>query len=263
MNISIIGPGRAGGAIAIAATAAGHRITSIDGRNADAVAYLASIVDVEPATPDLRIIAVSDDAIGEVAERVAREGGTTPTVHVSGAVQTLVLDPIAATGVQVGSLHPLQTLPDPERGAARLDGAWMAVTADEPLRSMLHDFAASLGCHPFDLDDDIKPLYHAGAAAAANFTLTTLDLALALFEAAGVPFEAARPLVEAIVAHAFELGPAGALTGPVARGDAATVATQIEAIRRQVPQAESLFVDLARSTAKLAGTADVIEEALQ
>jgi predicted short-subunit dehydrogenase-like oxidoreductase (DUF2520 family) len=139
----------------------------------------------------------------------------------------------------------------------------MAVTADEPLRSLLHEFAASIGCHPFDLNDDVKPLYHAAAAAAANYTLTTLDLSLALFEAAGVPFEAAHPLIEAIIANAFDLGPAGALTGPVARGDVSTVAAQVAAIRDAIPQAEELFVDLTRSTAALAGTSDEIERALR
>ncbi len=173
------------------------------------------------------------------------------------------LAPVAATGVQTGSMHPLQTFPDAQRGAARLDGSWMAVTADEPLRSLLHEFAVSIGCHPFDLNDDVKPLYHAAAAAAANYTLTTLDLSLALFEAAGVPFEAAHPLIEAIIANAFDLGPAGALTGPVARGDVSTVAAQVAAIRDAIPQAEELFVDLTRSTAALAGTSDEIERALR
>ncbi|MDK1018656.1 MAG: DUF2520 domain-containing protein [Actinomycetota bacterium] len=262
VNISIIGPGRAGGALAIAAAQAGHRITSVEGRNSDAVARLRALVPITSGTPDLRIIAVSDDAIAQVAEVLANEHDPAPTVHVSGAMATTLLAPIAAHGVQVGSLHPLQTLPDAQRGAQRLDGAWMAITADEPLRGILHGFAASLGCHPFDLTDDAKPLYHAGAAAVANYTLTTLDLALALFEAAGVPFEAARPLIEATVANAFELGPAGALTGPVARGDTVTVALQLDAIRRQVPQAEALFVDLARSTARLAGTSDAIDGVL-
>jgi predicted short-subunit dehydrogenase-like oxidoreductase (DUF2520 family) len=159
-------------------------------------------------------------------------------------------------------MHPLQTLPDAERGAARLEGAWMAITSEDPLRSELHDLSVSLGCRPFDLEDDVKPLYHAAAAAAANYTLTTLDLSLALFEAAGVPFEAAHPLIEAIIANVFDLGPAGALTGPVARGDAATVARQVEAIRDRIPQAEELFVDLTRSTARLAGTSDEIESVL-
>jgi predicted short-subunit dehydrogenase-like oxidoreductase (DUF2520 family) len=262
MNIAIIGPGRAGGAIAIAASRCGHTITSIEGRNADSVSELKMNVDVLPGVPDLRIVAVSDDAIPEVAAVIADLADPVPTVHVSGAVPIDALAQIAATGVQTGSLHPLQTLPDAQRGAARLDGAWMAITAEEPLRGRLHDLAVSLGCRPFDLSDDVKPLYHAAAAAAANYTLTTLDLSLALFEAAGVPFEAAHPLIEATIANAFDLGPARALTGPVARGDAATVTRQLAAIRERVPQAEALFVDLTRSTARLAGTLDEIEIAI-
>jgi predicted short-subunit dehydrogenase-like oxidoreductase (DUF2520 family) len=262
MNISIVGSGRAGGALAIAASQSGHTVTSIEGRNPDSVARLKDLVAVGTGAPDLRIIAVSDDAIPEIAAVVADLADPVATVHVSGAVPVASLDPIRSTGVQTGSLHPLQTLPDAERGAQRLAGSWMAVTAEEPLRSQLNEFAASLGCRPFDLDDDVKPLYHAAAAAAANYTLTTLDLSLALFEAAGVPFEAAHPLIEAIIANAFDLGPAGALTGPVARGDAATVARQVEAIRERIPQAEQLFVDLTRSTARLAGTSDEIEGVL-
>lgn len=262
MNIAIVGSGRAGGALAIAASRSGHSITSIEGRNAESVARLTALVDVRAGTPDLRIIAVSDGAIAEIAAVVADLADPVPTVHVSGAVAVDALAPIAATGVQTGSMHPLQTLPDAERGAAHLDGSWMAITAEDPLCLQLHGFAASIGCRPFDLSDDVKPLYHAAAAAAANYTLTTLDLALALFEAAGVPFEAAHPLIEAIIANAFDIGPAGALTGPVARGDAATVASQVAAIRERVPQAEQLFIDLTRSTARLAGTSGDIEEVL-
>lgn len=263
MNIAFFGSGRAAGALAVAASRSGHTITSIEGRNSEAVAALAALVNVSPQHPDLRIVAVQDDAIPEVAAAIAELDSPVPTVHVSGAVSVDALDRVAQTGVQTGSIHPLQTFPDAERGAARLQGSWIAVTADEPLRSMLHTLASSVGARPFDLSDDVKPLYHAGAAAAANYTLTTLDLSLALFEAAGVPFEAAHPLIEAIVANAFDLGPAGALTGPVARGDAATVSAQIAAIRANVPQAEQLFIDLTRSTARLAGTSDEIERALR
>lgn len=262
MNIAIFGSGRAGGALAIAASRSGHTITSIEGRSAESVSVLKTLVDVVPGAPDLRIVAVSDDAIPEVAAVMAELADPVPTVHVSGAVPVDALAPIATMGVQTGSMHPLQTLPDAQRGAARLDGAWMAITALDPLRGQLHDLAVSFGCRPFDLRDEVKPLYHAAAAAAANYTLTTLDLSLALFEAAGVPFEAAHPLVEAIIANAFDLGPAGALTGPVARGDTATVARQLAAIRDRVPQAEALFVDLTRSTARLAGTLDEIEAAI-
>lgn len=263
MNIAIHGAGRAGGALAMAASSAGHSIVSIVSRSVQSVDRLAALVEVRSGAPDLVILAVSDDATSATAATIAVGGSTVPTVHLSGALPVSALDPIGRTGVQIGSIHPLQTLPDAQRGAERLSGAWMAVTAQDPLRKLLFDFATSLGCQPFDLDDADKPMYHAGAAAAANYTLTTLALARSLLEAAGVPFEAVRPLVDAVIDNAFEMGPTEALTGPIARGDAATVRRQIEAIRRTMPEAEGTFIDFARATAAMAGTSVEIEVALR
>jgi predicted short-subunit dehydrogenase-like oxidoreductase (DUF2520 family) len=159
--------------------------------------------------------------------------------------------------MSVGSFHPLQTLPTPEAGAGRLSGAWIAVTAeDEVLRTRLHDLAASLGANPFDLADAAKPLYHAAAAAAANFPLVALAMAADLFAAAGVPFEASKPLVDAVVANAFALGPRAALTGPVARGDVGTVEAQIQAVVSSAPDWETAFRALVGELAKVTGRVD-------
>jgi len=263
MNIAIHGAGRAGGALAIAASRAGHSIVSIVSRSERSVDFLAALVEVSSGTPDLVALSVSDDAIAATAAAIAVGGETVPTVHLSGAVPVSALDPIGRTGAQVGSIHPLQTFPDAQRGAERLSGAWIAVTAQDPLRTRLHEFAISLGCQPFDLDDADKPMYHAGAAAAANYTLTALDIARSLLEEVGVPFEAARPLVDAVIDNAFEMGPREALTGPIARGDATTVRRQLDAIRRVMPGAERAFVDFARATAVMAGTSAEIDGALQ
>ena len=91
---------------------------------------------------------------------------------------------------------------------------------------MLRGYAGSLGLRPFPLADELRAPYHAGASAAANFVVEALAVSHDLLAAAGVPYEAARPLVEQVVANAFRLGPDAALTGPVARGDAATVRAQ-------------------------------------
>ncbi len=107
----------------------------------------------------------------------------------------------------------------------------MAVTADEPLRSELHSFAASLGGIPFDLRDADRTTYHAAAAAAANFPTAAFAIAQRLLESTGVPFDAVRPLVDRIVANAFELGPRASLTGPIARGDVDTIEAQVDAVR--------------------------------
>lgn len=259
MNIEIHGSGRAAGALVLASARAGHRIVGIRARNAAAAAEIEELVEMSEGTPELRVIAVSDAAIREVADQIAGEDPI-PTVHVSGAVPLAALDPVRDVGADVGSFHPLQTLPSAEIGAMRLEGAWIAITADGRLRKALEDWARSLGGVPFLLDDDKKPLYHAAAAASANFPLASLGVAEELFGQAGVPFEAARPLIEAIVANAFEMGPRPALTGPIARGDAGTVAAQLEAVDAHVPAAAAIFRDLSRATALYAGaTPEVLD----
>ncbi|MEA2000963.1 MAG: Rossmann-like and DUF2520 domain-containing protein, partial [Actinomycetota bacterium] len=232
MRILLVGPGRAGMSLAMAALAAGHDLVAIVGRTIESSERGAAMVDSVPLTmgdelpdADLLLIAVRDGAIEAVAAGLAGHvTGIGAAVHVSGLTSVTVLRPLRDVGLHVGSFHPLQTLPTPKAGAARLAGAFIAVTAEPPLQQQLEALAVDLGATPFVLDDAVKPLYHAAAAAAANFPLAALAMAADMFEEAGVSWAAARPLVEAVVANAFELGPRAALTGPVARGDTETVA---------------------------------------
>lgn len=269
MDLSLVGPGRAGLAVTIAAQRAGHRIVGVLGRDPEAASAAASDLGTrtlswdEPLPAcDLALVAVRDDAIPEVAERLSGQCGSVGgVVHLSGLTSIKVLEPL---GVPFGSFHPLQTLPTPEVGAGRLAGAWIAVTTgDDLLADHLFTLATSLGCHPFELADDRKALYHAAAATAANFSLAVLAMSQRLFEAAGVDFAAARPLIDAVVANAAAMGPEAALTGPVARGDVATVRAQVAAVRDEVPDLAEHFVALVRATAAIAGTTDAIEEALR
>lgn len=263
MRIALVGPGRAGLSVAIAADGSGHDVVAVAARDAerargaarrfDAVAL--AIGEPIPAV-DLIIMAVHDDAIEGVAGQVApiAENAAASAIHLSGATPLDALAPFVAGGLTIGSLHPLQTLPTPERGARLLLGAWMAVTADEPLRSDLHDLARSLGGLPFDLPDEDRTVYHAAATAAANFPIAALAISRRLLEAAGVPFEATRPLVDAIVSNAFDLGPSAALTGPVARGDVETVDAHIAAVRAAAPELASAFEAMVNATADVAAS---------
>jgi predicted short-subunit dehydrogenase-like oxidoreductase (DUF2520 family) len=261
MNIEIFGAGRAGGAIALAASRAGHRIVGIRTRNPNAAAALEDLVPLVDGTADLRILAVSDNAIESIASNLV-DAAPTPTVHLSGARSIRLLDPLAEAGIAVGSFHPLQSFPDAVRGAARLGGAWVAITADEPFAAILDDFAASLGCIPFRLDDAAKPRYHAAASAVANFTAACLGVGARILADVGVPFEATQPLVEAVVANCFDQEPRTALTGPIARGDTETVAAQIAAVRDMDDDTAEAFVDLARATARFAGSSAEMREVI-
>ncbi len=262
MRLIIVGPGRAGGAIAIAASNAGHEIAGILARTPEAADEAARRFGSQPlawdeplSAADVLVVAVRDGAIETVADRLApTAGAVAAAVHLSGLVPVDALGALAAAGLAIGSFHPLQTLPTAEVGAARLAGASVAVTAHGELRESLHDLGRSLGVIPFDLDDGAKPLYHAAAVAAANVPIASLAVAADLLRVAGVSFDHTRALVDAVVANAFELGPRAALTGPVVRGDAGTLAAHIAAISRSAPEWEAQYRSMIDLVAAVAGT---------
>jgi predicted short-subunit dehydrogenase-like oxidoreductase (DUF2520 family) len=205
---------------------------------------------------DLIVIAVRDQAIEEVAGQIApvARNAAASAVHLSGATPVSALAPFVGQGLAVGSFHPLQTMPTPDRGARALAGSWMAVTAAEPLRSELRSFAASIGGIPFDLRDADRATYHAAAACAANFPTAAFSIAQHLLEESGVSFEAIRPLVNQVVANSFELGPAASLTGPIARGDTDTIDAQIDAVRAVAPDLADAFEAMVSATTEVAAS---------
>jgi predicted short-subunit dehydrogenase-like oxidoreductase (DUF2520 family) len=140
------------------------------------------------------------------------------------------------------SMHPLQTF-SRTRGAEQLDGAWAAVSADtgEAIRvgSQLADL---VGLRPFVLDDDRRALYHAGAVIASNYLVTLYRAAARALEAAGAPPEALMPLMRRTIENGFEL------TGPIARGDWATVDAHLAALTTELPDLVPLYRTLAQAT---------------
>jgi predicted short-subunit dehydrogenase-like oxidoreductase (DUF2520 family) len=265
MKIALAGPGRAGMAVALALLEADHSIVAVTARRPAAGRDAAQVLDTVSvpwgdALPggDLLVIAVRDDAIAESAFDLSSSATEFPAaVHLSGAAALDALDALGAAGLAVGSFHPLQTIPGSPATATSLRGAWVGITASTvALAERLRDLATSIGAVPFDLDDEAKPRYHAAAAAAANFPLAALAMAEDLFRAAGVPFEAARPLVDAVVANAFELGPRAALTGPVARGDLGTVVAQVHAVDEAAPEWAQAFRAFVAALASMSGRED-------
>lgn len=254
--------------VALAAQAARHTALGVLGRGdvqaaANRLRCPALRWD-EPLPPaDLVMVAVRDDAIGEVARKL-RPPTRGIAMHLSGMASVSALAPLAAEGASIAAFHPLQTLPDPDRGAGALTGAFVAITTtDADVSGWLSDFADSLGARPFALADEQKPLYHAAAAASSNYVVTVLALAFELFRGAGVDPQAARPLVEAVVENVFDVGPAAALTGPIARGDVGTVAAQRSALATLGEDPARRFLTLARLTAELAGTTEVMAAAFE
>ena len=130
---------------------------------------------------------------------------------------------LARPDVEVGSLHPLQSFPSAEMGVARLPGSWCAVEGPAGVERL----AISLGMRPFRVDPALRATYHAAATVASNHLVALLGQATRLAEAAGLPPGALVPLVRSTLANVEAVGPAAALTGPVLRGDAETVARHL------------------------------------
>ena len=267
MRIIVVGPGRAALSLATAFHNAGHQILGLLGRGdatPQAKALGADWLAWDSPLPnaDLLLLGVRDDAIAEVAARLAPiAGDVTVAVHLSGSLPSGVLGPLAESGLSIGGFHPLQSLPNPEVGASRLPGSWAGIAADNPETvDELFKLAESIEMIPFVLSDEVRPLYHAGASVAANYLVANLALAERLFAGAGVPWEAARPLIEAVMENLAQLGPEAALTGPIARGDVETVRDQLNAIRRWVPESEQDFIDIGKAVTRFAGREDEFAE---
>jgi predicted short-subunit dehydrogenase-like oxidoreductase (DUF2520 family) len=203
---------------------------------------------------ELLVIATPDDNIESTAVRLlpfARKVGS--VIHLSGFKSIRLLTPFADAGAQIGSFHPLQSLPDPEIGARSLEGAWAGLTASEPLYARLAELAGTMAMNPFPLPDESKALYHAAATAAGNFVVAALDLADALVKQTSVPFQAFEPLTLNSIANAYARGPAVSLTGPIARGDWETVRGQFRAVAESRPDRSEQFQVMAEATAITSG----------
>lgn len=177
---------------------------------------------------DLVLLCVPDTAIAETARRVAPG----PWVaHVSGATPLARLAPHERRF----SVHPLQTFTR-QRGPEQLDGAWAAVTAETTdARARGIWLADTLGLKPFDLADDKRVLYHAGASLVSSYLVILHRAAARLIEQAGVPPEALLPLMRRTIDNNFEL------TGPISRGDWGTIDAHVAAIREAAPELEPLY----------------------
>lgn len=235
-HLAIRGAGRAGGSIAAAARGAGLDVSML-GRDETSV----------PAGTVV-LLCVPDAAIAAACRRLAPSlAPGTPVGHVSGASGLDVLEAGIDAGCPVFSLHPLQTIPSTD---ADLTGAPCAIAASDPATlEEIKALAASLGMRPFEVPEDGRAAYHAAASMASNFLIALEEAAGELLQAAGVADarEVLAPLVLRTAANWADAGPA-ALTGPIARGDEATVSAHRAALAERAPELTALYEALAERT---------------
>lgn len=225
----VIGAGRAGGALALALRRVGWSVDGPLGRDHDPSTVAAGT--------RMLVLAVPDAAVGAVARSI--DPGDAVVLHVAGALGLDVL----ADHDDVASVHPLVAIPDPERGADRLaSAAWFAVAGHAAAREVVD----ALGGRPIVVSDPDRVAYHAAASIAANHLVALLGQVDRIAATVGVPLDAYLDLARGSLDDVAAVGPAAALTGPVARRDWETVTRHLEALDPLERPAYAMLADAAR-----------------
>jgi len=241
--VGLIGPGRAGIGLALALTQAGYTVRLHGRKKKKVPSPLTLTVGDGETAPDwvasagVVILAVRDDGIRPLAEALAAARAITPehvVLHLSGAQGQEALGALVTSRAALGSLHPLQTIVEPERAPARLKGSWAAVEGMPRAVQAAERLAQDIEMRPFHIATKAKAIYHAGAVFASNYLVVVEAIAQRLLRHAGLTdadaWAALRPLVEGTFENLGRIEPKDALTGPIARGDTATIMRHLESL---------------------------------
>jgi predicted short-subunit dehydrogenase-like oxidoreductase (DUF2520 family) len=230
-NVAIVGPGRLGNGLARALDGAGFGVVLL-GR---------SVVDEwrgHLKERHLVLVAVPDDSIDEAARMLAAVGAIGArhvVLHTSGARDRTALKALDGTGAALGSFAPVQTVADPATAAARLKGAYAVLEGDAEAVAAGRRIATALGMHGVELSAEAKVAYHTGAVMVANLGVALGAMAERVARTGGVPPEAAAkiylPLWQGMLANFSMMGAVDSLTGPVRRGDVATVRRHLSILK--------------------------------
>src|SRR6266568_507817 len=282
LAVGIIGAGRAGTALGAALARAGHQVVAAsavsDASLRRAHANFPGAAITEPSQvlrrADLAMLTVPDDALPGLVAGLAATGAPLQgrlLAHASGRYGVSVLEPAVRQGALPLALHPVMTFTGRGDDVDRLRGTCFGVTAPEVLRPAAEALVIEMGGEPVFIAEEHRDLYHAAIAGAANHLITLVAQAMDLLRTAGVgePARLLAPLLSASLDNALRFGDAG-LTGPVARGDAATVAAHVAALEASTPAAATpgapapavaAYVAMARLTADRALAAGILRPA--
>ncbi|GAA3363081.1 hypothetical protein GCM10017744_056350 [Streptomyces antimycoticus] len=261
LTVGVVGAGRVGPALAASLRLAGHRPVAASGVSDASVRRAAVLLPEVPIVPpsevlaraELVLLTVPDDALPELIAGLTETGAVRPgqlLVHTSGRYGVSVLEPALRAGALPLALHPVMTFTGTSVDVQRLAGCSFGVTAPEELRLAAEALVIEMGGEPEWIAEESRPLYHAALAIGANHLTTLVAQSLELLRASGVeaPDRMLGPLLGAALDNALRSGDA-ALTGPVARGDAGTVAAHVAELRRHAPHAVAGYLAMARTTA--------------
>ncbi len=266
-KIAIIGAGNVGSVLGYALKQKGYLLTACFARTEQSREKAAELLGC-PAYSEMHeaaqlaeivFLTTPDRVIEEVCGNLARQGGFRRgqiVLHTSGAHSSEILAAAREKGAHVLSFHPLQTFPGLQAGLRALRGTFFAVEGDEEAFWVAGELVEALEGKLLAIPTEMKPLYHAAACVACNYLSTLMDIALQMYAAMGVSadqaFASLSPLINGTLRNIGEMGPAKALTGPVARGDLPTIETHLQSIKALAPDLLTLYSCLGLYTVDLA-----------
>lgn len=266
-TFTLIGAGHVGRVLGrLLVAQAGWQLQQVLTRSASSAAQAVEFIGSGSAIADYAalapaqvfILAVGDDQIvpasAALAQAVALAGSV--VFHCSGALASDRLQAVQSAGAAVASVHPIRSFADPQAVAQAFAGTYCGIEGDAAALAVLTPALQAIGAQPVPIDAAAKTVYHAAAVFASNYLVTVLDAALRAYQAAGIPEAVARQLVQPLasesMANVFRLGAATALSGPIARGDMATVERQLQAVQAWHPPSGALYQALIAPTTALA-----------
>ncbi|MYM29187.1 DUF2520 domain-containing protein [Duganella sp. CY15W] len=266
VTFNLIGAGHVGRVLGRLLAERGYQIQQVLTRSAASAQQAVDFIGAGSVAADyaqlrsagVHVLAVGDDQIvpacAALAQAVALDGSI--VFHCSGALASDRLQRARDAGALVASVHPIRSFADPAAVAAQFAGTFCGVEGDDGALAVLTPALQAIGAQVVPINAEAKTVYHAAAVFASNYLVTVLDAALRAYQAAGIPEPVARqlaqPLATESMANVFRLGAAPALSGPIARGDLATVARQQQAVSAWDAATGALYAALVPPTQALA-----------
>jgi predicted short-subunit dehydrogenase-like oxidoreductase (DUF2520 family) len=264
LRVGVVSAGRVGSVLGAALAAAGHTIVAASGVSAASIERAERLLPGVPLRPadevaaaaELLVLAVPDDILPGLLAGLVETGAVRRdqvVLHTSGAHGLSLLEPAARIGAVPLAIHPAMTLTGQPEDLPRLAGTSFGVTARPQHRAFAEALVRQIGGEPVWIPDEARPLYHAALVTGANHLVTLVNEAADMLRAAGVtePGRMLEPLLTAALDNALRRGDT-ALTGPVSRGDAGTVATHLATLDQHAPESVPAYLAMARRTASRA-----------
>lgn len=263
-DVGVVGAGRVGAVLGAALARAGHVVTGVSAVSEASLERAAALLPGVPVKPipdvvagaHLVVLAVPDDALADLVSGLSATGTFTPgqlVMHTSGAHGISVFEAAADSDIVPLAIHPAMTFTGTELDLERLHDCCFGVTTVDLARPVGEALVIEMGGDPVWIAEEDRITYHAALAHGSNHLVTLVAQSMQLLGEAGVddPARVLEPLLSAALANTLQRGDA-ALTGPVARGDAGTVAGHVAMLRKVAPDIRPTYLALARATAQRA-----------